>query len=270
VRVAVVPARNEGRHILGVLASLKHFVDLTLVVDDASEDETDEIAIGSGCVVIRNESHAGYGASIRKGLEWCWKNGASVVVTIDGDGQHKGEWIKKGILLLEDGADVVLANRFSSLEGIPQTKLLSNNFAWSCVKKILRKPPACRDVSCGFRIYGRRSLVPTLETPKKVTSGYAFTQSTCTELHRADLRLSVLNVPAIYPENVLGTAASELHDFLLWLVQCTPLHPEARGWLEDLESGARLTLEFDGWQTEDRLIRAVAKPVDGFLRFSEA
>jgi hypothetical protein len=80
----------------------------------------------------------------------------------------------------------------------------------------------------------------------------------------------VLNVPAIYPENVLGTAASELHDFLLWLVQCTPLHPEARGWLEDLESGARLTLEFDGWQTEDRLIRAVAKPVDGFLRFSEA
>src|SRR5260370_13482277 len=139
MRVAVVPARNEAPHIHSVLDALKHSVDLILVIDDASEDETSEIAIDAKCIVLRNDCHAGYGASIRKGLRWCWNQGISVAVTIDADGQHKAEWIDRGIPLLEAGADVVLANRFSVLDGIPQTKLLSNNFAWYCVKKTIQK-----------------------------------------------------------------------------------------------------------------------------------
>jgi glycosyltransferase involved in cell wall biosynthesis len=269
MRVAVIPARNEALHIGAVLNSLTHYVDTILVVDDASEDDTAQIAIDRGCVVISNRCHVGYGASIRTGLEWCRNSDASLVITLDGDDQHKAEWIQNGIPLVQAGADVVFANRFSELDGIPQTKLLSNNFAWHCVKRTIQKPPVCRDVSCGFRIYSRHSLKHTLEGANKATSGYAFTQATCTKLHLDGLRLAVLNTPAIYPGDVQGTAVSELRDFLDWLVDCTPLHFEARGWLEDLQSGRPLSLEFESWLADIGTIHAIAKEVDGFVRFLE-
>ena len=179
MRVAVMPARNEEASLARLVNDLRHRVDVVLVVDDGSEDATGQIARKCGCVVLRNECRAGYGATLRRGLLWCYNSGASVVITIDADGQHEAGWIERGIRFLDEGSDVVFANRFADFDGVPETKLLSNNFAWHCVKQCIQRSPVCEDVSCGFRMYTRRGLLALLNTPLTATSGYAFTHATC-------------------------------------------------------------------------------------------
>jgi len=270
MRVAIVPARNEEGSLSAVLDSLIPIVDSVVVVDDASTDGTGETALAKGCVVLRNECHSGYGHALRRGLHWCRENGVSIAVTMDADGQHRSEWIESGIDLLSEGVDVILANRFSVLDGVPRTKVLSNNLAWYCVKKIVGRRPVCRDVSCGFRIYNHRSLAKMVEVTGATTSGYAFGQSSCAELHRRGLKLAVLDVPPIYPKPVEGTAITEVNDFVAWLLTCPALQLEARGWEEALECGKDVIFEFEDWRDEARVLRVVGRRNGNFLMFSEA
>jgi glycosyltransferase involved in cell wall biosynthesis len=270
MRAAIVPACNEEDHLGAILDSLMVVVDSVVVVDDASTDRTGEIAVAKGCVVLHNERHSGYGDALRRGLQWCRENGTSIAVTMDADGQHRAEWIESGIDLLGAGADVILANRFSMLDGIPRTKVLSNNLAWYCVKKIVGHRPVCRDVSCGFRIYSRRSLATVAEVASAMTSGYAFSQSSCAELHRCGLKLAVLDVPPIYPEPVEGTPISEVNDMVAWLLTCPAVNLEARSWEEALEMGKDVIFEFEDWRDEARVLRVVGRRKENFLMFSEA
>lgn len=270
MRIAIIPARNEEGHLSAVLNSLISVVDSVVVVDDASTDGTSEIAVAKGCVVLRNERHAGYGHTLQRGLHWCRANGASIAVTMDGDGQHRAEWIESGIDLLGEGADVVLANRFSVLDDVPRTKVLSNNLAWYCVKKIVGRRPACRDVSCGFRIYNRRSLAKVIEVAGATSSGYAFAQSSCAGLHRCGLKLAVLDVPPIYPKPVEGTAITEVNDIVAWLLTCPAVQFEARSWEEALESGRDVIFEFEDWGNEARVLRVIGRRNGQFLLFAGA
>jgi len=247
MRVAVLPARNEAVTLPGIVKKLKHHVDTVLVIDDNSEDATARLAGGLGCAVLRNEHRQGYGATLRRGLLWCHDAGACATISLDADGQHDPAWIDEGLSILNHGADVVFGNRFAKLDGIPETKVLSNNFAWECVKCCIGRRPICEDVSCGFRIYGPRGLGAAIRSDAKVMSGYAFTHATCVSLHNSGLRLDALNIPAIYFDPVQGTHVTEMQDFLTWLALCTPLKADAQSWLDRLLSGQDFRLEFEAW-----------------------
>jgi glycosyltransferase involved in cell wall biosynthesis len=268
MRVAVVPARNEEANLARVIKHVKDWVDLSLVIDDGSEDATGRIASELGCIVLRNDHRAGYGATVRRGLLWCRDTGASAAVTIDADGQHEAGWINQCTPMLDEGADVVFANRFAVLDGLPETKLLSNNFAWHCVKQSIERPPVCEDVSCGLRMYNHRGVLAALQTPLAATSGYAFAQASCAHLHRSGLYLAALNTRAIYKEPVFGTKIGELREFLEWLAACTSMQKEAKGWLKSLDRNLPLSFEIERWRTADRL-PLVGHLMAGFVRFSE-
>jgi glycosyltransferase involved in cell wall biosynthesis len=267
MRVAVVPAKNEAAGLASLIGELRRRVDVVLVIDDGSEDATGHVAESLGCVVLRNDRCLGYGATLRRGLLWCCNAHASAVVTIDADGQHEAAWIDSGITKLDQGADVVFGNRFATSVGVPQTKLLSNNFAWDCVKQCIGRKPICEDVSCGFRIYGPRGLLASVETRVESTSGYSFAQATCVQLHNKDLSLAAINVPAIYFEPVYGTHISEMRDFLLWLVACTPLKKDAERWFDCILRGRALSLEFEDWRIGTTII-VIGHRFREFVRFS--
>jgi hypothetical protein len=269
MRVAVIPARNEQDRLADVVRDIRNRVEVVLVIDDDSQDSTGRIADAQGCVVLRNSSHRGYGETVRRGLLWCRDFDASVVITIDGDGQHKAQWIEEAIPLLAEGADVVFANRFFACEGVPNTKCLSNNLAWHCMKSTIGRDPVCEDVSCGFRAYSTNGLTAAIEAPTTEARGYAFTYATCAHLHRSVLNLAAFPVPAIYKEPVLGTPVGELRDFLTWVSGSAPLENEAKMWLKNLDRGSPIVFEFEGWRTRET-VRAIAHNVDGHVQFSMA
>lgn len=85
----VIPAYNEQAAIGDVIAGLKEELRdgdyEIIVVDDASLDNTSEIAARSGVTVIRHDFNKGYGASLKTGVR---NASGEIVIFVDGDGQH--------------------------------------------------------------------------------------------------------------------------------------------------------------------------------------
>lgn len=130
----IIPARDEavaiGDIILKVnkaLASLDYEV---ILVDDGSRDETRRIAISHGAVVVSHPLNLGKGAAMKTGVEI---STGSVIVFMDGDGQHRPSEIPKVIKpILDKTAEMVIGSRTlreSQVTIVPFTRKLSNFLA---------------------------------------------------------------------------------------------------------------------------------------------
>ena len=112
--VVVLPAHNEEANVGAVLAQMPEKVDghpvVSLVVDDASEDETARVAREAGALVARLPIRRGGGQAVRVGYELALNLDAAVVASLDADGQHDPNELK---LLVEP----ILRGEFDMVQG---------------------------------------------------------------------------------------------------------------------------------------------------------
>jgi hypothetical protein len=114
--VVVMPAHEEAENISGVLAQMPKVVlglpVATLVVDDASEDRTSDVARKEGAMVVRLPIRRGQGMALRVGYEISLRLGAVVIASLDADGQHDPDELAKVIEPIRSGkADMVVGSR---------------------------------------------------------------------------------------------------------------------------------------------------------------
>jgi glycosyltransferase involved in cell wall biosynthesis len=83
----VIPVFNEAETIGEVVPAARMYAPV-LVVDDGSEDGSAAAARAAGAELLRHPRRLGKGQAIRTGIVAARSRGASVVVTLDGDGQH--------------------------------------------------------------------------------------------------------------------------------------------------------------------------------------
>lgn len=100
---AIVPAHNEAEYIYDTVVALKKIpaISEVLVVNDASSDETADLAARAGARVISLERNAGKGEALNTGVR---ETPADIYLLLDGD---LGSSAAEGSLLLEP----VLAGR---------------------------------------------------------------------------------------------------------------------------------------------------------------
>jgi len=111
--IAVIPCLNEAAYIGDVVGKAIKYVDCVLVIDDGSNDDTSEVARRAGAEVIRHDKRRGAGAATRTGFQSALKDGADIVVTLDGDGQHDANEIPVVIgPVLKGEADLAIGSRF--------------------------------------------------------------------------------------------------------------------------------------------------------------
>ena len=120
-RIAVVvPAYNEERLIAKTLATIPSFVDAIVVVDDASHDETAEVARSHGSPrvrVIRHATNRGVGASIVTGYRASLRAGADVIAVMAGDAQMHPDDLRALSLAVSRGeTDYAKGDRMSHPE----------------------------------------------------------------------------------------------------------------------------------------------------------
>jgi glycosyltransferase involved in cell wall biosynthesis len=109
----VIAAYREESVIASVVAQVKEHGYQVVVVDDGSTDRTGEVARSAGAVVVRHPINLGQGAGLQTGIAFALAQGADIVVTFDGDGQHRAQEIERLIgALHEQGADFALGSRF--------------------------------------------------------------------------------------------------------------------------------------------------------------
>ncbi len=107
---AVMPALNESRSIGSVVASVSNYA-LPIVVDDGSTDSTVVVARYHGAHVVSHNENKGYEAALVTGFKVATELGMSYVITLDADGQHDPEIIKRFVDELLSGADIVVGQR---------------------------------------------------------------------------------------------------------------------------------------------------------------
>jgi glycosyltransferase involved in cell wall biosynthesis len=123
-----------------------------LVVDDGSRDASAEIARHAGADVRRHPRRRGKGAAIRTGIEVARARGASIVVTLDGDGQHRPADLGRVL----DAArtmprTIVIGGRLDDADALPPARLNAIRVAgffmnWACGLSL-------QDTQSGFRAY---------------------------------------------------------------------------------------------------------------------
>ncbi|MDP6845493.1 MAG: glycosyltransferase family 2 protein [Candidatus Nanoarchaeia archaeon] len=111
---AVVPAYNEESRISKAIKDLKKYKYNVVVVDDASVDNTVKVVKKfRNIVLVEQKVNQGQGAALRVGIKRALKEGADIIVTFDGDGQHQAKEINELIAPIEAGvSDISLGSRF--------------------------------------------------------------------------------------------------------------------------------------------------------------
>jgi len=116
----IIPVHNEANNIARVISEAKEkcpFVDI-LVVNDGSEDSTEEIARKQQVKVINIPFQIGIGGAMQTGFIFASQNNYDIAVQLDGDGQHNPSQIKDLIQPLLNGqADVAIGSRFLDNKG---------------------------------------------------------------------------------------------------------------------------------------------------------
>jgi len=148
---AVIPCFNEGASVAALVAALRQYLPLVMVVDDGSTDDTPVVAADAGAVVVGHERNLGKGAALRAGLSQALKLGFEWALSLDGDGQHVPADLPAFLDCAEQtGAALVIGNRMHNARAIPWLRRQVNR--WMSRQLSRRAGRRLPDTQCGFRL----------------------------------------------------------------------------------------------------------------------
>ncbi len=149
--LVVIPVLDEGETIGRIVRAARVHAPV-LVVDDGSRDGSAAIARAAGAEVVRHPRRLGKGQAIRTGVAAARRRGVSLVVTLDGDGQHDPADLE-AMFAAAHGAPgtVVIGNRLHDAHLLPPDRLNAIRvagffFNWA-------SGLALEDTQSGFRAY---------------------------------------------------------------------------------------------------------------------
>ncbi len=154
-----IPARNVENTIASVLVKAKRNGDKIIICDDGSFDLTPKIAEALGAEVLHNTSLSGYGAALGMLFKRAAELNPSVMVTLDGDGQHDADQIPRLVKPVLDGeADIVIGSRF-----LEESDMSISKYRRRGIKTITQLTGAASgldltDAQSGFRAYSINAI----------------------------------------------------------------------------------------------------------------
>jgi glycosyltransferase involved in cell wall biosynthesis len=147
----LIPAFNESEAIASVIKEIRQQCDLPVVViDDASTDNTIEVARDANTIVIPLASQLGAWGAVQTGMRYAARNGYEIAVTMDADGQHEAASLQDLLKpVLEGAADV-------SIGACTHRGSLLRRIAWAMMKRT--SGLSLEDITSGFRVYNHKAI----------------------------------------------------------------------------------------------------------------
>ena len=221
--VALIPAYNEERFIGGVVLKARDFADVVIVVDDGSSDATAEIARAAGATVVTHECNQGKGAALNTGFRKARELEPTVVVTIDGDGQHLPEEMPKVAAPVFRGeADIVIGSRYLEKRSeVPLIRILGH-LVFNCLTNAI-SGTSITDSQSGFRAFSLQAL----QTISFQSNGFAVESEMQFLAHDYALKLGEVPITVRYQgkpkRNVFAHGLAVLNGMLRLVGQRRPL-----------------------------------------------
>lgn len=144
----IIPAKNEAATLSSLLPKIikMHPGVEVIVVNDGSSDNTSKVCRENNVIEIFHPYSKGNGASIKAGARLAQ---GSILVFMDGDGQHNPEDISRLVTLYHEGFDMVVGSRNSesqaSLGRLAANKFYNRLASWMVGSKV-------KDLTSGFRV----------------------------------------------------------------------------------------------------------------------
>ncbi len=199
-RIAVVmPAYNAEKTLAQTVAELTDLVDVRIVVDDHSSDQTVRLAQELGLRVFIHDRNYGYGRNQQTCYREALASGADVVVMLHPDYQYTPRLVMAmASMIAYDVYDVVLGSRIiggtARAGGMPFYKYVANRFLTAfqnllCGAKL-------SEYHTGFRAFSRKVLMelPLLEN----SDDFVFDNEMLAQCIYAGFRIGEVSCPTRY------------------------------------------------------------------------
>jgi glycosyltransferase involved in cell wall biosynthesis len=162
-RIAVVlPAYNAARTLRRTVAEIPtEIVDDIILTDDASSDETSQLARAMGLHTLRHKDNRGYGGNQKTCYTAALARGADIVVMLHPDYQYSPKLVTAMASMIAYGEfDAVLGSRIlgngAMRGGMPAYKYVSNRFLTLMQNFLIGEKFS--EYHTGFRAWSRRVL----------------------------------------------------------------------------------------------------------------
>jgi glycosyltransferase involved in cell wall biosynthesis len=205
-RVIVIPAFNEERTIADVVRGALMVADRVLVVDDGSTDRSADVADAAGAIVVRHVVNRGLGGALGTGIEGALRLGAESIATMDADGQHRAEDVRRALDRLDEGGvDFVIGSRMLEGKGnMPAGRRLAQLAGNALTYALFRR--WVTDSQSGLRAMTR----PAAERLELRTSRMEVSSEFVKEIADKGLRLAEVPIEAVYTAYSLSKGQNAL------------------------------------------------------------
>jgi glycosyltransferase involved in cell wall biosynthesis len=160
--VIVLPAFNAEKTLLKTINEIPvEYRKYIILVDDASSDQTVDLALHEGLLVFQHSTNRGYGANQKTCYREALKLNADIVVMVHPDHQYDATVIPAMVEPIELGrADAVFGSRMLGghpMEGgMPRWKYIANIFLTALANIVFGR--YLTEIHSGFRAYSRKYL----------------------------------------------------------------------------------------------------------------
>lgn len=203
----VIPVYNEEKVVADVINEVKNAgYENIIAVDDGSSDDTFNIISSiPGITALRHKINRGKGAATKTGIEAAKLLKADIIVTMDGDGQHDPEDIRKLISPImnnscdNNNCDVVLGTRLKNQrKEMPVAKIIANRignlFTWYLFGLWVS------DSQSGFRAYSRQAA----EKINTQADRYDYESEVIREIYVYKLKYKEIPISVRYTDYSMG------------------------------------------------------------------
>ena len=200
--VVVMPAYNAARTLRMTYAALpRDTVDLVILVDDGSTDDTVAIARQLDLKLFLHDRNYGYGANQKTCYAEALRAGAEIVVMVHPDYQYDPRLLPDILRpIQEDRADVVLGSRLASgsaqtlAGGMPWWKFLANRLLTRVENRVFGLDLS--EYHTGYRAYRREVLESVNFTLN--ADRFIFDQEILAQVVAGRFRIAEVAVPTRY------------------------------------------------------------------------
>jgi len=148
-----VPVFNNKNTVRQVVSECREVLSNVVVVDDGSRDADVATLISDlDVVILKHERNYGKGRAILTASQYIEEHGGVYMVTIDADGQHYPQDIRKFIpLMQEEEPSLIIGCRNFDTENVPVSSRFGRSFAnfWL----LIETGQVVTDCQSGFRAY---------------------------------------------------------------------------------------------------------------------
>jgi len=205
--VIVMPAYHAAKTIEKTYRDIDPALNAyVLLVDDASTDNTVEVARGLGLEVIVHPENRGYGANQKTCYRAALARGAEIVVMLHPDYQYDPTRVPALVAPIQAGeADMTLGSRLADGRaregGMPLYKFIANRFLTTVENACMGQ--RFTDLHTGLRAYHRRVLetVPF----ENNADGFVFDSEFLFQARHFGFRIAEIPVSARYMDDASST-----------------------------------------------------------------